>query len=300
VTNRFGDAIRELWTILLRTDRAAAWLVFFVSAVIASVVHVQSNHALINDEAVELMVTEGVPFDRFYFMSPDYSYPNGDLSANEMGPIYAHRFLFWIFKDFFKTRDSYLVPVHAFSVLVLAAACVAFFYAMRGFVSRRQSLAAALALALSYTPLLLNQFVSRNTVTIIWGCLLMIYVPRLLDSARRSTADNRKTALVCTALVLAGAWTYTTYLLAAVAIWSGLGIAWFRFNRDKVTLGWIAASGATFGLLLLVFYSTDTWGLERNLFRGAYAMNSAAAYLQNAWWSLLSPVAYRASGPFFP
>ena len=218
VTNLLGGAMREFWTGLLRSDRRAACLVFFFSAAIACVIHVQSKHALINDEAVELMITEGVPFDRFYFMSPDYSYPNGDVSANEMGPLYAHRFLFWIFKDFFKTRDNYLIPIHAFSVLVLATACVAFFYAMRGFVSRQQSVAAALALALSYTPLLLNQFVSRNTVTIIWGCLLMIFVPRLLDSARRSTAENRRTALICAALVLAGAWTYTTYLLAAIAI----------------------------------------------------------------------------------
>jgi len=280
-------------------DRKTVLLIVLFSCLVSFFNHLYSTHVLFNDEAYELMIAEGVPLDRFYFMGPASAYPKGALAPIEMGPLYINRFLFWLFGDFFTERDDFLIPIHIFYAMTLALSCAAYFYALRSSVSREWAAIGSLMLASSYMTLLFNQFVSRNVMTILWGCLLMIYIPRLLHTSQKNMGQNLRTALMCSFLALAGAWTFTTYLLATTAIWAGLGLTWLRFNRKPSNLGWMVFSGGAFALTLLTFYLTDTFSMYDILFRGTYVVESGSNYAHHVLLTFLAPVYYATSGTFF-
>jgi len=281
------------------SDRTVLIFVFIFSISVSFLVHWHSQRALFNDEAHELILTEGVPLDRFYFICPSDAYPSGSVAPVEMGQLYINRYLFWIFQDYFVKRDDFLVPLHAFNTLILALSCLCFYCAIRKYTSQGLAALGAVMLATSYTALLFNQFVTRNTTTIIWGCLLILFLPGLIDGSQKTFSQKLRAALICAILVLAGMSTFTSYLLAAVAIWTSLGIVWLRFDRKWSNLGWIMFSGSVFSFGYLFLCYTSTYSLSAILFRGTYAMNGMAVYVENAILTLLSPVYYATDGSFF-
>jgi hypothetical protein len=283
----------------LPPDRAARWLVFALAALLAASVQFGLRRPLINDEAIELQQAEGVALDRFYFFVPTSAYRAGNADVIESLAPYANRALFGLCSSWLHARAAYLVPVRVFYLLAFASSCLLFYLAARRQWTAPRAFVAGVCLAASAYALLMNQFLTRNALSLWWACVIVWTLAGWLRENRSGNASRAwPWACGCAVALAAGCWTYTSFKLMAAALYPALALAWLRFDRRASSLVVILASAGMFAAFLGALILAGGGDLSLYFARGSYALRGTGLYLRNLLLTLVSPFFYTMHGNF--
>ena len=278
----------------------ALLLVLAVSVAAGLFNHLAVTRPMINDEAVELLQGVDMPVNGFHFFTPDYVYPEGFADIIETFVPYINRALSGHFFGF-ESQESLTLAIRSYFGLAYVAGVLLFTLAVGRLWGGWWAVAGGVCLGLSAFTLILNQFLTRNGISILWSTALVLLLVFRMEGNKESFFKRKVVISILMACVLVlGCWTYTSFRLLTLAFYLALLLDWFRFDRTLKTFTLLGVSGTTFvcilGLLVVL------GGVSPMLFlqRGGYAMGEVNHYFNLLMLSLLSPL-YHATGqnPFF-
>lgn len=271
-----------------RTSWILVFSIFSIALAISLRSHFGIHRALVNDEAVELVIGTGMPLDRFYFWSPQAAYAEGEADLMETGVPYVNRFLAHFTKE--NGQPGSFIPLVRV-IFAIAQACAA---ALLGMAAARLwgmvwGLATGLMLGVSAFALIVNNVVTRNGVSLLWSTLAVYVLVRFFVVA----PVKRWVPVLGLALVLVlGCWTYTSFRMLAAAIYFALVVDWLRFDRGWRALPMIGSSLVLFVVALLALLMADGGSFSSFAGRGSYVLGEASDYFRRLWPTLLSPGYY--------
>lgn len=255
---------------------------------------------VINDEAIELLVSEDLPMDHLYFFAPNYH--GGNVTLIESLVPYSNRLIMSIF-------GYSLRFLHLFFALCYAGACYLFFRLLSSYFQKNLfALYGTVLLGGASYASFFNRILTRNGISMLWSCLMLLVLYQALKASQ--SPHNRKGHWFGISVVLTLAfWTYTSFKFIILAVYLSLGL-WCLSQpfpprhaaRRRVWSHPILSGMFTFccisGLLLITqtsFYFT--------IFRGSYVLDGSwnelvKKYASHLVSSLLLPMYFQPGGDF--
>jgi hypothetical protein len=267
-------------------------LLLSILVLAGTVNHFGSHRPLINDEAVELLQGTGIPLDRYYFFAPAKAYPEGCVDVIETLVPYLYRVLgSTLFR--FHSQDEFIGGIRICFVAVYVVGVLLFSFACWRLWGGFWPLAGGLSLGLAGYTLILNQFLTRNGISILWSCAIVLLLVMWMGWSRQLSLGKKVWASALLALLLVlGCWTYTSFRIYAAALYAALFLDWLRFDRSPKLFFTLGFSVTLFvsALVAMVLFGGDS--LMLFLQRGGYALDQKADYWDLFTVSLASPLYY--------
>ncbi|GAK58508.1 4-amino-4-deoxy-L-arabinose transferase and related glycosyltransferase of PMT family [Candidatus Vecturithrix granuli] len=254
---------------------------------------------VINDEAIELLVSEDLPTDRVYFFAPNYQ--GGNVTLIESLVPYVNLAIMSI-------SGHSLIFLHLFFALCHAGACYLFFRLLQAhFQQTSFALYGAILLGGASYANFFNRILTRNGISMLWSCLILL----VLYQALKTSQTHRRNVLywlILPVVLTFAFWTYTSFKFIIVAIYLSLGL-WAVFqsfsSRYFARRAWrypllscILTLCCIAGLLLI-----SQTSFHFTIFRGSYVLGGNWAevfrkYASHFVSSLLLPVYFKPGGDF--
>lgn len=268
-------------------DESRPWLTtLFLAAgfVVALFVHMAVDRVMIKDEAIELLQAADLKVDQIRFFAPAYRHPDnsGVMPIEALVPYVNHLFI-----EMFGYKTG---PMRFFNAYCYGITVMVFFLAMRRFSDVNAALFNTFLFLFSSYGLIYNQFLTRNALSPLWGCLLF-WALAVYHTGRTELERWRAAVLFMPLALLLGNWTYTSFKIIAVATIFAITITYaadrFWEWREKKKF-WTIEGGLLFtgvGLFITalgsILWVTRT-PLPLYFMRGDYVMVK-----ENEWYHIL-------------
>ena len=254
---------------------------------------------VINDEAIELLVSEDLPTDRVYFFAPNYQ--GGNVTLIESLAPYINLAIMSI-------SGHSLRFLHLFFALCHTGACYLFFRLLHAYFEQVSfALYGAILLGGASYATFFNRILTRNGISMLWSCLMLL----VLYQALKISQTHRRRALywlILPVVLTLAFWTYTAFKFIIVAIYLSLGL-WSLFQVFSLryfarrawrypALSCVLTLCCIAGLLLI-----SQTSFHFTIFRGSYVLGGNWAevfrkYASHLVSSLLLPVYFKPGGDF--
>lgn len=261
--------------------------------VISFVTGLKQMPGYINDEAVEVLQSRDLPFDRYYVFAP--AYHGGEVDIIESTVPYLVHF-----------SEALLGQgLASIRLVYFASLCIGIWLFSRIANRLAGPVAGNLALVMSATSsyvLFYNRIVTRNGVSFLLTVLLITILVRIVDSQREQPFNYWLLAglpSVCILSIL----TYSSYKIIVTALYLVLiGYALFVAPRWKRLVAVLSSVVITFLGLVLLAWLSDT-PFAAIILRGDYVINhykpDVASIFKNLFFSILMPFIHQNDGAFF-
>lgn len=252
---------------------------------------------LINDEAVEILQSQDLPTDRFYFFTPNYQGGNADIIES---------FMTYVGFSIRKIFGANLYYLHLFYSLYFCAAFGCFLYLLRRLYQDMAIVGwGSLFFCSSSYALFYNRILTRNGISLLWSTLLLLVIWLIFNDTGKIQTFS---LLLCLPLVVVGSlWTYTSYKFLTIAIYMALALHWFslpKYFRKKRQHGLLLTG--SFLTMITLFSGCLLLGgtsFSSFFFRGSYVLRgefslAVKRYFFHLIRSLLLPVFHQIGGDF--
>lgn len=216
-----------------------------------------------NDEAIELLVAEDLPFDQLYFYAPPYE-------GGTVNPIEA--LVPYLLAGWWNVLGQSVMTTHLFYALFFVLAA----YLLYRVFGRRNEVAwgilASLVFSLSAYGNYFSRILVRNATSTFWSILLFT----LFLSTLNNRGSRRSKLIHCLSLSVASflaIYTYTSLLFVVAAILGTWALIYIR-RKEWGELQWVLGVSIATTLLLYMIGWISHQPLKMIVSRSAYVISS--------------------------